>query len=113
MSVTIDQNFVEQFSDNVHMLAEQKMSRLRGTVNIEPVTGESAAFERLGGTEVQEVTERHGDTPLNNTEHSRRWLFIRDFDVADLIDKQDKVKLLIEPEGRYTKRHAGAKGRGS
>ena len=103
MSVTIEQHFVEQFSANIHLLAEQRMSRLRGTVNTISVTGESFAVERLGGTEVQEVTERHGDTPLNETEHSRRWGFIRDFDVADLIDKQDKVKILADPEGAYTR----------
>lgn len=112
MSITIPEHFVQQFSDNVHMLSEQKMSRLRSTVNVEPVTGESKALERLGGIEVNEVTERHGDTPLNNTEHTRRWLYIRDFDAADLIDKADKVKLLVEPKSKYTKRHAGAMGRG-
>lgn len=93
------------------MLAEQKMSRLRGAVQIEQVKGDSFAVDRLGGVSVNAVTDRHGDTPLNDTPHTRRWGYILDYDVADLIDKQDRVKILLEPDGLYTMRHAGALGR--
>ena len=112
MSIEIPVSFVDQFSANVHFLAEQKMSRLRGCVQIEDVTGESFAIERIGSVALNAVNERHGDTPLNSTPHSRRWGYIVDKDVADLIDKQDKVKLLINPDSAYTMRHAGALGRG-
>lgn len=112
MSISIPEHFVEQFSSRVHMLSEQRTSRLRMSVNVETVQGESKAIERLGGVEINTVTERHGDTPLNNTPHSRRWLFMQDFDVADLIDKPDRVKMLVEPDSKYVKRHSGAMGRG-
>ena len=112
MSFSIPQSFVQQFSANVHMLAEQRFSRLRGTVNIESVTGESFAVERLGGSELNTVTERHGDTPLNDIAHTRRWGYMVDYDVADLIDKPDRVKLLIDPDSKYTLRHGSAMGRG-
>lgn len=113
MSITIPVSHVEQFSSNVHMLAEQQTSRLRQTVRMVDVTGESWAVERLGGIDAPNtVTTLHGDTPLNNTPHTRRWGFISDYDVADLLDKQSQVKLLIDPESRYTRRHAGTMGRG-
>ena len=113
MSITVPESYVEQFSANVHMLAEQKFSRLRNTVREEPVTGESFAVERVGGIDKpNEVTTLHGDTPLNNTPHSRRWGFIADKDVADLIDKQSRVRLLIDPGSIYTRRHAATMGRG-
>lgn len=113
MSITIDQSFVEQFSANVHMLAEQRMSRLRNSVRTESVTGESWAIERLGNVDApNKITNRHGDTPLDDTPHSRRWGFLSDFDAADLIDKQDQVRLLIDPAGPYTRKHAGRMGRG-
>lgn len=112
-SIDVPVSYVEQFSANVLMLAEQKMSRLRSTVQIEPVTGESFAIERLGGIDGPNViTTLHGDTPLNNTPHSRRWGFMADYDVADLIDKQSRVRLLIELDSKYTMRHAGTMGRG-
>lgn len=114
MSFTIPESYVEQFSANVHMLSEQRMSRLRGSVDIEPtVIGESFSRERMGGIDApNKITNIHGDTPLNNTPHSRRWGFMADFDVADLIDKQSQIKLLIDPASRYVMRHAGTMGRG-
>ena len=113
MSITIDQSYVQQFSANVHMLAEQRVSRLINRVRMEPVTGESAAFERVGGIDApNEIVNLHGDTPLNNTPHSRRWVFIKDYDVADLIDKQSRVRLLIDPDSIYTRRHSSTMGRG-
>ena len=113
MSVTVPTHFVKQFGTNVHLLAEQRMSRLRGTVQIREVTGESFTEERIGTTQdaANAVSTRHGDTPLNDTPHTRRWGFISDFDVADLIDKQDRVKMLIDPDSSYTIRHAGVMGR--
>ena len=112
MSITVPESYVEQFSANVHMLAEQRFSRLRNTVREEPVTGESFAVERVGGIDKpNEITSLHGDTPLNNTPHTRRWGFMTDYDVADLIDKQSRVKLLIDPASIYTRRHAGTMGR--
>jgi len=114
MSVSIPAHFVKQFSANVHLLSEQRFSRLRPCVTVgERVTGESFTVERIGTTQssANTVTVRHGDTPLNNTPHTRRWGFIADYDVADLIDRQDRVKLLIDPDSSYTIKHAGVMGR--
>lgn len=112
-SVDIPVAYVTQFSTNVHLLAEQQYSRLIGTVQREDVTGESWTVEITGGIDApNEINERHGDTPLNNTPQTRRWGFIRDYDVADLIDKQDRVKMLIQLDSIYTRRHAGTMGRG-
>lgn len=112
MSIDIPVSYVQQFSANVHLLAEQKFSRLRGTVREEDVTGESFSVETIGGIDKANlVTDLNGDTPLNDTPHGRRIGFIGDFDVADLIDKQSRVKLLINPDSIYTMRHAGTMGR--
>lgn len=111
MSFTIDVAFVQQFSSNVRMLAEQKTSVMRPTVMSDSKTGESWAVERVGSVEGQEFNDRHGDTPLNSTPHTRRWGYSRNFDVADQIDKADRVKLLIDPQSAYTQRHASAMGR--
>lgn len=113
MSVSIPTAYVDQFSATVHLLAEQRMSRLRSSVQSEAVTGDSFSKDRIGSTqdEANLITSLHGDTPLNNTPHTRRWGFVSDYDVADLIDKQTRVKLLIDPDSSYTIRHAGVMGR--
>lgn len=112
-AVDIPEAYVRQFSANVHMLSEQRMSRLRRTVTSEPVTGEAFSEDRIGTTQdaANPVTGLHGDTPLNNTPNSRRWGYIQDYDVADLLNKTSQVKLLIDPESKYTIRHAGVLGR--
>lgn len=114
MSFSIETSMVEQFSANVHLLAEQRMSRLRNTVVDEELVGEAKAVERIGKPqdEPNTITTRHGDTPLDDTPHTRRWIYPADYDVADLIDRPDQLKLLIELEGPYTTRHAGVMGRG-
>lgn len=111
MSFEIPVSYVEQFSSNVHMLSEQMMTRLGMTVMQEQVTGESFAKERIGSVEASLVEGLHTDTEITSTPHSRRWGFIKDYDIADLIDKESEVKLLIDPQSRYTIRHAGAMGR--
>lgn len=111
MSFSVPQSYVEQFSTNVHMQAEQKMSRLMGTVMQESVNAEAFAIERLDSVTAEIVADLHGDTPLISTPHSRRWGFVKTYDVADLLDNESKVKLLIDPLSRYTMKHASAMGR--
>jgi hypothetical protein len=112
MPFTIPQSYVDQFSANIHMLSEQRMSRLVSTVDRLDVTGESFAVERLGGVEINEVTDLGGDTPLNPHPHTRRWGYIKSYDVADRISKVSDIRMLIDPRSSYTIRHAGAMGRG-
>jgi hypothetical protein len=112
MPFTIPVSYVHQFSSNVHMLSEQQMSRFMMGVEVENVTGESFSIERLGGLDgINEVNDLGGDTPLNPLPHSRRWGYIKSYDVADRISKVSDIRLLIDPRSRYTTRHAGGMAR--
>ena len=111
MSNTITEAFVEQYKSNVFHLAQQKGSRLRGAVKSETVTGTSHYFERIGATAAQVRTTRHSDTPQIDTPHSRRKVTLADYDWADLIDQEDKVRMLISPQSEYAKAGAYAMGR--
>src|SRR5262245_28482815 len=108
MSQLITQAFVQQFRGNVIMLYQQLDSKLRGTVREESITGEAFYFERLGPTEMVERLSRHADTPQVDSVHTRRKVTIRDFEWADLVDKQDKIRLLISPESEYAQNAASA-----
>ena len=111
MSVQITTAFVEQYKANVLHLAQQKGSRLRDAVRTETVTGKSHFFERIGSTAAQKRTSRHSDTPRMDTPHSRRKVSMDDYDWADLIDNEDKVRLLISPSSEYAMAGAWAMGR--
>ena len=63
MSSTITEAFVQQYSNNVQMLSQQKGSLLRGVVDVESVVGKHAYFERIGQVSAQKRVSRHSDTP--------------------------------------------------
>jgi hypothetical protein len=111
MSTQITTAFVEQYKSNVFHLAQQKGSRLRDTVRSETVTGKAHFFERIGSTAAEKRTSRHSDTPRMDTPHSRRKVTMDDYDWADLIDNEDKVRMLISPTSDYALAGAYAMGR--
>lgn len=111
MSLQITTAFVQQFQDNIILLAQQKGSRLRDRVLEKMVTGDAAYFERIGPTNAQVRTTRHGNSPQVDTPHSRRRVTMADYEWGDLIDKQDEVRMLIDPQSAYALNAGYAMGR--
>ena len=112
MSDQISTAFVQQYSTNVAHLLQQKGSKLRDTVMTGSATGKAAkAVEQVGAVNAVKRTTRHGDTPLISTPHDARWVFPVDYEWADLIDDQDKVRMLINPQSPYAVNGAYAMGR--
>lgn len=111
MSFQVDTAYVNQYRNNVSMLVQQKGSRLRPFVRVEPQNSEFEFYDRIGATDAVEITGRHQDTPLVSTPHDRRRVSLRDYDWADLIDRQDKLKMLIDPTSAYAMNAVFAMGR--
>ncbi len=101
MSTQITTAFVDQFKANILLLSQQKLAKLRVVARMEAITGDTFFVERIGATEAQLISSRHGDTPQIDTPHSRRKLTMADYNWADLIDNVDKLKMLIDPESTY------------
>jgi hypothetical protein len=93
------------------MLSQQMGSLLRDAVRIESIVGKDAYFDQIGKVTAQLKVSRHSDTPQIDTPHSRRRCSLADYEFADLIDQQDKVRLLIDPTSSYAKAAAYAMGR--
>lgn len=113
MSTSIPTSFVEQFSAELRILSQQRMSKLRSTVLNEGAIGEAVAVEFIGGKGIRAniVDTRHGDTPINNTPHLRRWVYPVDYDYADLLDEEDVLRLIANPASAYAQVHAAIFGR--
>jgi hypothetical protein len=111
MSFTISESFVLQFGANVMELAQQRVSRFKGHVYEDQITGEAAYLEQLAPTAARKVTARHADSPMMNSQWLRRRIAPYDYDWGDLIDRLDKVRLLIDPESHYTRNAGRALGR--
>lgn len=109
---SVDTAFVQNYSSNVYMLSQQIGSKMRNKVRVETVSrAENAFFDRLGEADCQEITSRHGDTPLNEIPHSRRRITPADYNTATLIDNADQLKMLISPQSPYARAQAMELGR--
>ena len=107
MSTQIPIAFVDQVSANILMLSQQKPSLIRMACRTEPVTGDKMYVERLGPKDAQPRGARHGETPISDADHTRRQLTIIDYVVpADIIDKPDRLKMLIDPQSPYAQNQA-------
>jgi hypothetical protein len=99
---TIPVAYVKDFQAEIHRLAAQRASKLRGAVRVKTgVVGKSTTFNRLGASELAPMNVRHGDTTYLNAEHSTRLIKPTDKGGALLLDKQDEWKILIQPENDY------------
>ncbi len=112
MSNQINAAFVQQYATNVAHLLQQRGSKLRDSVMTSTATGKAAkVVEQVGAVNAVKRSTRHADTPLIDTPHSARWTFPVDYEWADLIDDQDKVRMLINPQSPYAVNGAYAMGR--
>ncbi len=103
---------VIDFKSTVELLLQQRGSRFRGAVMEDSYHGKSgAAVNQIGAVTAQQRTSRHADTPLIETPHDRRWVFPLDFEWADLIDDQDKLRVVADPTSPYAINGAMAIGR--
>ena len=112
MSFEITEAFVDEFHSNVVHLSQQKGSKLQDKVRRETQGGEADFFDRIGAVDAQLKTGRHSDTTYMNTPHSRRKVTTSPYFFADLVDKEDKVKVLNSPESEYLIAALNALGRG-
>lgn len=111
MSFEIPVAFVEQYRANILLLSQQKISRLRVTCQEESVTGRTFYGERIGATAGADIEDRHGDTPLISTPHSRRRGSMVDWDWSDRIDEMDKIKMICDVQSTYVQNAIAAANR--
>lgn len=111
MSTEITTAFVKQYSAEVFHLSQQKGSRFQDKVRNERQNGKEAYYDRIGEVTAQVKTSRHSDTPQIDTPHSRRRVTLKDYEWADLIDKEDLRRLLMDPAGPYAQAAMWAFGR--
>lgn len=112
MSFEVTTAFVQQYTTNVQLLLQQRGSKLRDYCTMGSYTGKAAkAVEQIGAVTAQKKTSRHSDTPLISTPHDARWVFPEDYEWADMVDDQDKLRMLIDPTSPYAQNGAYALGR--
>ena len=111
MSTEITTSFIQGFKQGIDILSQQRGSKLQNAVRNEMQNSKQDHYDQISATAVVQRTSRHGDTPLVNTPHSRRNVTLNDYEWADLIDRQDRLRLLNDPGNAYSTNAAYAMGR--
>lgn len=104
MSFQVTEAFAQQFADNFRHVAQQTKSRYEPYCMVEPnINGISKTINRLGQRTAQRRLTRHSDTPLNDQPHSTRFIDLFDWEDGDMLDDQDKIRMLVDPKSDYVK----------
>lgn len=112
MSVNIPSHYAQEFATNIELLLQQKGSKLRGLVMSGSYIGEQASpVDQIGAVSMQPVTGRFEAMGRVDAAVDRRWVQPLDFDLPQLIDSFDKLRLLTDPESVYVQNAVYAAGR--
>ena len=112
MSANIPGHFSRSYSTNVELLLQIKGSKLRGAVTIGNYVGDQASpVDQIGAVEAQQVVSRFAPMGRVDAATDRRWVFPTDYDLPQLIDSFDKLRLITDPESKYVENAVYALGR--
>ncbi len=112
MSVNLPNHYVSQFSSNVALKLQQAGSRLRGAVTTGSVTGKQASpVDQFGAVTANRVVGRFNPMGRVDAPTDRRWVLPVDYDLPQLIDQFDKLRMLTDPESAYVQNAVNSLGR--
>lgn len=112
MADNIPAFYVQQFSTNVQLLLQQKGSRLRGAVMSGSHVGAQASpVDQIFPVTASKVVSRYAAMPRVDALLTRRWAFPVDYDLPQLVDQFDKLRLLTDPSAHFVQNAVYALGR--
>lgn len=112
MSVNLPTHFVQQYSANIALLLQQKGSKLRNTVlNGNHFGKQASPVDQIGKIEMQPVSGRFNPMARVDAATDRRWVMPSDFDLPQLVDEFDKLRMITDPASTYVQNAAMAAGR--
>lgn len=112
MSANIPLWYVSQYATNISLLLQQKGSRLRGAVMTGSHVGDQASpVDQIGAVAAQKVASRFAPMGRVDALLDRRWVYPVSYDLPQLIDSFDKLKILTDPSSKYVENASNAMGR--
>lgn len=112
MSAELSNLYGKKFATTVQLLLQQKGSRLRGTVTEGSYAGEMASpVDQIGAVEMNPVVDRFAPIVRTDAAVARRWIAPQSFDLAQLVDSFDELKIISDPKSKYVQNGVQAAGR--
>jgi len=94
--------FVDEFSDTLYHVCQQKESKFGQAVRVEAIlNAEDKAKDMMDAFTLTEKTERNPDTPTIDPSTQRRWITTTPYHNAILFDKDDDLSMIIEPTSDF------------
>lgn len=102
MSINLPTHYVQQYSTNIQLLLQTAGGKFRRAVTTGSHVGKAASpVDQVGSVEMQPVTTRFGEMPRIDAPTDRRWVYPSDFDLPQLVDTFDKLRLITDPKSVY------------
>ncbi len=103
---------VEQFSTNIQMLLQQKQSKFSEAVTHGSYVGKQASpVDQVGAIEMVPVTTRFAPMGRVDASTARRWVYPSDFELPQLVDSFDQLRLIVDPESTLVQTAVAAANR--
>lgn len=96
-SQSLEQQYVVEFGKEVHVIAQEKMSKLMPFVKMTDFQGSDFSYDRFGVLADIEITQRFQQIQLQDPSADRRWMAPQYFAVAVGVDGKDIDKLARNP----------------
>tara|TARA_R100000005_G_C4992775_1_gene199939 strand:+ start:475 stop:1497 length:1023 start_codon:yes stop_codon:yes gene_type:complete len=117
----INTAFVKQFGNTLELLTQTKGGKFTGKCLEETIEGEEKYYDQLdsviaseaGRSSYDSVTGNNSfpDSPDNFIEHKRRQVTATPYDIGLMLDRFDKVEMLVNPESQYVQQMVHALNR--
>lgn len=110
MGANVTTWYVQEYARIINLLAQQRQTRLRQAVTEQRYTGKAGSpVEQIGVISMQPVLSRFQPMGRVDAPTDRRWVYPSDFDLPQLLDSFDKLRLLVDPKSEIVQAaHAAA-----
>lgn len=89
-----------QFTSQLDLLLQQKLSKLRGYVMTGQHVGKMASpVQQIGVLEYTQPAGRYAPLIPREPQYTRRWVFPTDRDLTVLVDTFDELRTIVDPKG--------------
>lgn len=112
MSVNITTFYVQQYAKVLNQLVQQQGSRIRSAVTEQQYIGKAGSpVEQVAAIAMLPVTSRYAPMGRVDAATDRRWVYPSDFELPQLLDSFDQLRLLIDPKSKFVQNAVDAAGR--
>lgn len=105
---TQDTTRIREFSERVHVEAQQMLSRIKEKAEIRYFKGKDMAYDGLGTIEAVEANSRFAELDFADLEHKRRQILPKRYQCTLAIEGRDQMEALFNIQNAYEKHVAAA-----